>query len=62
MERRDASGDVLSSADEYFLMAPTMETSSKAYLWLNHAQCIGKMVEVKTGSNSFVQYDVFIAR
>ena len=60
--KRDASGEVLTSADEYFAMAPTMETSSKAYSWLNNVQCIGKMVEVKTGSNSFVQYDVFIAR
>lgn len=59
--KRVASGEQLTSADEYFLMVPTMETSSKAYLWLNHVQCVGKMVEVKTGDNSFVKYDIFVA-
>jgi hypothetical protein len=58
--QRVASGELLTSADEYFLMAPTMETSSNAYVWLNHVQCVGKMVEVKTGGNSFVKYDIFI--
>ena len=57
--KRIASGEVLNSADEYFLTAPTMETSAKHYVWLNHVQCVGKMVEVKTGGNSFVKYDIF---
>ena len=60
--KRDASGEALTSADEYFVMAPTMETSSKAYSWLNNVQCVGKMVEVKTGNKSFVKYDIFIVR
>jgi hypothetical protein len=59
--KRVAGGEKLTSADEYFLMVPAMETSSKAYLWLNHVQCVGKMVEVKTGDNSFVKYDIFVA-
>ena len=58
--KRAASGDLLTSADEYFLMAPTMETSSQAYVWLNHVQCVGKMIEVKTGDNFFVKYDIFV--
>lgn len=58
--KRLARGEVLTSADEYFLMAPTMETSDKAYTWLNRVQCVGKMVEVKTNGNSFVKYDIFI--
>lgn len=58
--KRITGGEVLTSADEYFLMAPTMETSAKAYVWLNHVQCVGKMVEVKTRDNSFVKYDIFI--
>jgi hypothetical protein len=37
-----------------------METSAGAYLWLNQVQCVGKMVEVKTGDNSFVKYDIFV--
>jgi len=60
--KRVARGEMLTSADEYFLMVPTMETSSEAYVWLNHVQCVGKMVEVKTGDNSFVKYDIFIVR
>ena len=58
--KRDANGEMLTSADEYFLTAPTMETSSKGYLWLNHVQCVGKMIGVKTGANSFVKYDIFV--
>lgn len=58
--KRDAKGVMLTSADEYFLTAPSMETSSKAYSWLNQVQCAGKMVEVKTGDNSFVKYDIFV--
>ncbi len=59
--KRIAAGEVLTPADEYFLMAPSMETSAKAYVWLNQVQCVGKMVEVKTGGSSFVKYDIFIA-
>jgi len=58
--KRASNGEMLTPADEYFLMVPTMQTSSKAYFWLNHVQCVGKMVEVKTGANSFVKYDIFV--
>jgi Protein of unknown function (DUF3237) len=60
--KRNATGEALTSADEYFLTAPTMETSSKAYLWLNHVQCVGKLVESNTGDNAFVKYDIFVVR
>jgi Protein of unknown function (DUF3237) len=60
VEKRDANGEVLTPADEYFLMAPAMETSSNRYSWLNQVQFVGKMVEVKTGDHSFVQYDIFV--
>ena len=46
----------------YFITAPTMQTSSDKYAWLNHVQCVGKVVEVKLGENSFVKYDVYIVR
>jgi hypothetical protein len=55
-------GEVLTANDHYFITAPTMQTSSEAYSWLNHVQCVGKMVEVKGGENSFVKYDIFIVR
>ena len=62
VSQRAASGALLTPADEYFLMTPTMETSSPAYSWLNQVQCVGKMVEVKTGDHSFVKYDIFVVR
>jgi len=59
---RLAAGKLISAADEYFITAPTMQTSSSTYSWLNHVHCVGKMVEVKMGDNSHVKYDIFIAR
>jgi hypothetical protein len=55
-------GETLTSKDHYFITAPTMQTSSDKYAWLNHVQCVGKIVEVKLGENSFVKYDVYIVR
>ncbi len=57
---RDKKGEVLTSKDEYFVIAPTMETSSPKYAWLNGVQCIGKMVELKP--NVYVKYDIFVVR
>jgi hypothetical protein len=59
---RLASGEVLTSNDLYFITAPTMQTASPKYAWLNHVQCVGKVVEVKAGENSFVKYDIYIVR
>ena len=55
-------GETLTSKDHYFITAPTMQTSSDKYAWLNHVQCVGKVVEMKLGENSFVKYDIYIVR
>lgn len=55
-------GEVLTSKDHYFMTAPTIQTSAEKYAWLNHVQCVGKIVEVKVGENSYVKYDIFIVR
>lgn len=55
-------GETFTSKDLYFITAPTMQTSSDKYAWLNHVQCIGKIVEVSMGENRFVKYDIFIVR
>lgn len=55
-------GEVLTSKDHYFIISPTMQTSSEKYAWLNQVQCVGKVVEVKVGENSFVKYDIYIVR
>jgi hypothetical protein len=59
-EARAAKGEVLTSKDIYFVIAPTMQTSAKKYDWLNAVQCIGKMVSYK--NDSYVEYDIFIVR
>jgi Protein of unknown function (DUF3237) len=59
-EDRANKGEVLTSNDVYFIIAPTMQTSAKKYDWLNGVQCIGKMVEVK--EDSYVKYDIFAVR
>jgi hypothetical protein len=55
-----AEGEVLTSKDMYFVIAPTMQTSAKKYDWLNGVQCIGKMVSYK--SDAYVKYEIFVVR
>jgi hypothetical protein len=58
-------GEVLSSKDvPYFVIAPTFQTSSAKYAWLNSVQVVGKMVEFKGGEGEVgsVRYDLFIVR
>ena len=60
---RLAKGEVLTADDmPYFVTAPTFQTSSDKYAWLNAVQAIGKMVEVKAGEGSYIKYDVFVVR
>jgi Protein of unknown function (DUF3237) len=56
-EARASKGEVLTSKDVYFVIAPTMQTSAKQYDWLNGVQCIGKIASYK--SDSYVKYDIF---
>jgi hypothetical protein len=56
-------GEVLTAKDvEYWIVAPTFETSSPRYAWLNNTQAIGKMTEYKDGKDGYVKYDVFLVR
>jgi Protein of unknown function (DUF3237) len=48
--------------DEYFIISPTFETTSKKYAWLNDVVAIGKIVSHKMGEGSHVTYDIFIVR
>ena len=57
-EARASKGQVLTSKDMYFVIAPTLQTSSKKYDWLNGVQCVGKMVSYK--SDSYVKYEIFV--
>lgn len=56
-------GEVLTDKDmPYFVTAPTFQTSSAKYAWLNGVQAVAKMVEVKAGDGGYVKYDVFVVR
>jgi hypothetical protein len=55
-------GEVIESDEVYFITTPTMRTSSEKYGWLNHVQCIGKMIRTKSGEGAHVEYDIFIVR
>jgi hypothetical protein len=47
----------------YFITAPTFETTSEKYAWLNSVQAVGKMVEVQVSSErSYVRYDIYVVR
>ena len=54
------NGELLKADDCYFITAPTFETSSERYNWLNSVQAVGKMVEVQRGSH--VRYDIFMIK
>jgi hypothetical protein len=51
------AGQELKAGDCHFVTAPTFETKSEKYGWLNAVQAIGKMVSIKGGDH--VDYDLF---
>ena len=60
---RLVKGELLTDEDiPYFVAAPTFQTSSEKYNWLNEIQTINKMVEIQFGEEGFVKYDVFAIR
>ena len=58
------NGEVFTHKDiAYFVTAPTMQTSSKKYDYLNRVQLINKFIEARLSKDeSYVMYDVFIVR
>ncbi len=60
---RMSQGELLTARDiPYFVTAPTFQTSSPTYAWLNSVQAVSKMVEIKLGDGGYVRYDTFIVR
>ena len=59
---RVKKGETMKAGDFYFVIAPTFETKSVEYLWLNGIQAIGKMVAYKRGKGGYVKYDVFAVK
>jgi hypothetical protein len=56
-EERLSKGELIKSADYYFLAAPTFETNSEIYRWLNGLQAVAKMTKFKAADH--VSYDIF---
>ena len=44
------------------IAAPTFQTASEKYGWLNEIQAINKMTEIQFGPEGYVKYDVFLVR
>jgi hypothetical protein len=53
------AGQQLKAEDCYFITAPTFQTKSDKYGWLNAVQAVGKMVSIKAGEGSYVRYNIF---
>jgi Protein of unknown function (DUF3237) len=53
------AGEQLKADDCYFITAPTFQTKSDKYGWLNAVQAVGKMVSLKLGEGSYVRYNIF---
>jgi hypothetical protein len=62
VQDRFIKGEMLRAGDCYFVTAPTFETKSERYGWLNGVQAVGKMIEVKLGEGAHLMYDIFIIR
>ena len=58
----DEGKEVIKADEQYFMTAPTFQTASPKYAWLNDVQTVGKMIEVIGGTESYVKYDIFAVR
>jgi len=59
MDRLNA-GEELKTGDCYFITAPTFETRSEKYCWINAVQAVGKMTSLKLGDH--LDYDIFAVK
>ena len=57
-----STGETLTPQDMYFIITPVFQTAHPAYAWLNHLQAVGKMVELKGGTDGHLCYEVFAVR
>jgi len=57
---RFRKGELLKADECYLISAPTFETKSEKYSWLNNIQAVGKMVEYKIADHLI--YDLFVVK
>lgn len=60
INERLTRGETLAAGDCYWMTAPTFETKSEKYAWLNGVQAVGKMVSFKRGA--YVKYEIFVVK
>ena len=60
--KRFMAGDKISSPEWHYVVAPTFETGSSKYSWLNDVQAIGKFVSIQTGNEAHVAFDIYEVR
>ena len=54
--------EVIKADEQYFITAPTFQTASPKYGWLNEIQAVGKPIAIEGGEGSFIRYDIFAIR
>jgi hypothetical protein len=57
--QRVMRGEAVTGRETYFAIAPTFETGSEKYSWLNTVQAVGKMVSFQRGGEGHVKYEIF---
>ena len=57
--QRVMRGEAITAAEAYFVIAPTFETRSEKYSWLNGVQAVGKMFSFQRGDDGHVKYEIF---
>jgi hypothetical protein len=57
---RFSAGEELKAGDCYLITAPTFETKSEKYDWLNAVQAVGKMRSFKRGDH--IEFDIFLLK
>ncbi|MBA2674000.1 DUF3237 domain-containing protein [Ramlibacter sp.] len=56
---RFMQGEKIAAPQWYYVIAPTFETASKAYAWLNDVQAVGKFISIQTGPQAHVMFDLY---
>ena len=59
---RLAAGETLGPDQFYFITAPTFETASPTYSWLNDIVAVGKVISLNRSNDRHVTYDIFAVK
>jgi len=59
---RFRNGQAIKADDCYLISAPTFQTKSEKYSWLNEVVAIAKMVEYQPGNGGHLIYDLFVVK